>query len=89
MLHRVIGTADGTYLIRGDNRIRTECVPEEWIIGVMTGYYGDGQSLYTSCSDESYRRYVKSLKIRYSVLWLQALPGRVKRRIIRRLLPGK
>ena len=71
VLHRVIKVLDGAYLIRGDNRIWKERVPQEWVIGVMTGYYADERNIYISCKDICYLKYLKTLKVRYCGLRLQ------------------
>lgn len=80
VLHRVIKVLDNTsYLICGDNRLHCEVVPDAWVIGVMTGYYGNEQDEYISCESERYQKYMKTLKLRYAALWMRALPGRIWR----------
>lgn len=64
VLHRVIKVLNGTYLIRGDNCIQEENVPEEWVIGVMEGYYEDEKDEYISCESIRYRKYLKALRAR-------------------------
>lgn len=71
VLHRVVRVLQGEYLIRGDNRIFREKVPEEWVIGVMTGYFADECNRYISCEDESYRKYTRTLVWRYAKNWLR------------------
>lgn len=79
VLHRVVKVRERDYLICGDNRIYWEPVPEEWVLGVMTGFFnGDA---YTSCGDEEYRRYVAGLGRRRVGVWFRLLPGRVKRKL--------
>lgn len=81
VLHRVLKVMDGAYLICGDNRTWRETVPEAWVIGVMVGYYQDEQNQYTSCDSVTYQKYLRSLPRRQFLLWLRALPGRVRRKI--------
>ena len=85
VLHRVVKVLDGAYLIRGDNCIGSETVPEAWVIGVMAGYFAGEQDRYISCDSRIYRRYLKTLALRRWRLWLRALPGRVWRRARRAL----
>lgn len=80
VLHRVVKVLDDAYLICGDNRTWRETVPDEWVIGVMTGYYEKEQDKYISCESTPYQSYLKTLRLRYAVLWLRALPGQVWRR---------
>lgn len=82
VLHRVVRVLDGAYLIRGDNRLRQEKVPDEWIIGVMTGYYQDEQNVYVSCTSEGYRQYLKRLPGIHRKCWLRALPGRMRAKLV-------
>lgn len=81
VLHRVVKVLDDAYLIRGDNRLWQEKVPDEWVIGVMIGYYQDEQNIYISCDSEAYRQYLKRLPGFYRKQWLRALPGRVRGKI--------
>ena len=89
VLHRVIRVLDNAYLICGDNRFRCEVVPDAWVIGVMTGYYGNEQNEYISCESRQYQKYVKTLKLRYAALWMRALPGRIWRVFSRRYTSSK
>ena len=81
VLHRIIKVLDGAYLIRGDNSIENEVVPDEWIFGVMTGYYGNEQDQYVSCESARYRYYLKTLWLRYGVLWMRNLLGYLRRKV--------
>lgn len=85
VLHRVVKVLDGAYLIRGDNCIGSETVPEAWVIGVMAGYFAGEQDRYISCDSRTYRRYLKTLALRRWRLWLCSLPGRIWRRARRAL----
>ena len=71
VLHRVIRVLHGKYLIRGDNRVWREKVPEEWVIGVMYGYYSDESDQFISCQDAEYQKYLKTLPLRYVALKLR------------------
>lgn len=45
VLHRVIGVREGEYLIRGDNTYAIEHVPDEAVIGVLTGFKRKGKQI--------------------------------------------
>lgn len=83
VLHRVRRVRPRDYIICGDNRIHRETVPKEWVIGVLEGYYPEAGSQYISCDSDPYRKYLRSLKSRYCVLWVKAFPGRAARKIRR------
>ena len=63
VLHRVVGVRDGGYLIRGDNTYALEDVPDEAVIGVLTGFVRKGKQI--SVSDPAYRRYVRVWDVIY------------------------
>ena len=46
VLHRVVKVEDGYYLIRGDNTYQIETVPDEAVIGVLTGFQRNGKQIY-------------------------------------------
>ena len=81
VLHRVVKVLEGAYLICGDNRIRREEVPAQWVIGVMAGYYEDERNIYISCGSDGYRSYLKTLKGRRGILWLRSLFRRIGRKL--------
>lgn len=81
VLHRIIKVLNGEYLIRGDNCTWKETVPEEWIIGVMVGFYADECNAYQSCNSKTYHRYLKMLRWRQRFWWMRNLFIRVKKRI--------
>ena len=85
VLHRVVETAAGGYVIRGDNCFWKETVPPEKIIGVMAGYYADEGEQYTPCGSPADLRYRRSLPLRFAKIWLRAFPGRAKRKLKRML----
>lgn len=80
VLHRVWKVRPRDYIICGDNRLRWETIPREWIIGVVTGYYADTGDPYISCDSEMYRKYLRSLRGRYCARWVKAFSSRVKRK---------
>lgn len=84
VLHRVLRVLENGYLIRGDNRIWKETVPEEWILGVMTGYYATEAEEFTPCTEQNVRRYWAKTRPRRWRIWLRALPGRVRRKFLGR-----
>ena len=73
VLHRVIGRAEGVYLIRGDNTYSVERVPEGNVIGVLTGFRRRNKD-YT-VRDPGYRLYVTA--------WCALYPARA---VLMRLL---
>ena len=84
VLHRVVGVTGDGYRIRGDNRTWTETVPQEWILGVMTGYYPDESGRFISCDSRDYQAYLRTLRLRYLKLWAWHLAGRVRHILTRR-----
>ena len=84
VLHRVIKVLNGTYLIRGDNCIQEENVPEEWVIGVMIGYYEDEKNEYISCESATYLRYLRNLKIRRFVQQCHFILKRIYRKLFQK-----
>ena len=81
VLHRVMKVLNGAYLIRGDNCSWQEKVPEEWVIGVMTGYFEKGKDEYVSCESGRYRRYLNTLEMRRGIRRLRMLLKRIKRKL--------
>ena len=81
VLHRVIKVLDGSYLIRGDNCIWDEVVPEAQIIGVMTDYYPNEHSDPISCNSKIYQQYLKTLWRRYFLLKIRSFSGRIRRKV--------
>lgn len=82
VLHRIVKVREKDYLICGDNRYYREPVPKEWVLGVMTGYF-NGDTFVDCAANEDYRDYVNSLKYRYPIRWLKALPGRAAGKVKR------
>ena len=57
ILHRVLETVDGGYIIRGDNCYADENVPEDAVIGVLTEFFRKDKHIL--CTDKKYIRYVE------------------------------
>lgn len=57
VLHRVISIREKDYLIRGDNTYRLEVVPDEAVIGVLTGFKRKGREI--DVQDPAYKCYVR------------------------------
>ena len=57
VLHRVLESIEGGYIIRGDNCYADENVPEQAVIGVLTEFFQKGKHIY--CTDKSYIRYAE------------------------------
>ena len=76
VLHRVIGEADGVYLIRGDNTFSVERVPFDSVIGVLTAFNRKGKM--HAVTERGYRF--------YAAAWNAIYPLRALWRRIRRLL---
>ena len=57
ILHRVLSVTDEGYIIRGDNCLYDEIVPEETVIGVLTEFFRKDKHYF--CTDEKYLRYAQ------------------------------
>ena len=57
VLHRVIEVMQDHYLIRGDNTYAVETVPDEAVIGVLTGFQRKGKQ--HDVTEQGYRFYVR------------------------------
>ena len=53
VLHRVLEILDGGYSVRGDSQLDIEFVPEDNVIGVLSGYY-KGKT-YIDCESMEYQ----------------------------------
>lgn len=86
VLHRILKVRKNDYIICGDNRIRRETVPREWIIGVVSGYYKGKK--FISVKDRKYLLYVHIwcdfYYVRAALLWLKSAPARIKRKLKRK-----
>ena len=83
VLHRVVKVLDDAYLIRGDNTYALERVPDEAVIGVLTGFNRKGH--YHDVTDRGYQLYVHAWCAAYP-LRAALIPGvRLVRRAARRM----
>ena len=74
VLHRILHVKKDGYEICGDNRWHREYpVPQEWVLGVVTGFYRDDS--YISADDLGYRLYVH---LWCDFFWLRVLILRAK-----------
>lgn len=85
VLHRVVKVLDGAYVIRGDNRVGNEIVPEEQVIGFMTHYYPNEISGVISCDSQIYQKYLKKLWVRHTFLKIRAFCGKICRKAVSRV----
>ncbi len=83
ILHRIIGTQDEEYLIRGDNTYRMEYVPPELMIGVLTGFVRNGKSY--SVEDTGYQIYCRIWNAIYPLRKLLFLMRRIAGKTARML----
>ena len=87
ILHRVLESVDGGYIIRGDNCYANENVPEDAVIGVLTEFFRKDKHIL--CTDEKYIRYaekrLKTYKFRRFFVRIKrkifAFGGKVLRRL--------
>lgn len=87
VLHRILKVRQNDYVICGDNRrVREFGVPDEWIIGVLTGVVRDGKQI--SVTDRKYRLYTHLwcdfFWIRAALIWARNALGAIKKRIRRK-----
>lgn len=80
VLHRIVKVRDKDYLICGDNGLYKEPVLKENVLGVMTGFYPDEGEKFVSCEDEEYRRYLRTLGVRYGARRIKAALRRIRRK---------
>lgn len=89
VLHRILKIRKKDYLICGDNGLYREPVAQKNILGIMAGFYPDEGGEYIACEDRKYRRYLRTLGLRYAVRRLKALPGRIRKRLAKEKKPGR
>lgn len=82
VLHRIIKVLDDAYIIRGDNCIWKEIVPEGWIIGVMVGFFEDEQNHYIRCGSREYQIYLKRLKWRHFIWQMRSSAGCIRKKFL-------
>lgn len=83
VLHRILKVRKNDYVLCGDNRWQRETgITDRHVIGVLAAVIRDGKTI--SVTDRKYRLYVHLwcdfFYIRAMILWLKALPGRIKRK---------
>lgn len=81
VLHRILKVREQDYVICGDNRWQKEYgITDRHIIGVLAAVIRNGKSI--PVTNWKYRVYVHVwcdlFPVRAGVLWLHALPGRIK-----------
>ena len=86
VLHRILKVRKNDYVICGDNRWHRETgITDHHVIGVLTAIIRDGKTI--SVTDRKYRMYVHLwcdfFFIRAMILFLKALPMRIKRKLKR------
>jgi len=64
IVHRVLKACDGYYIIRGDNCVNLEFVPDNMVIGYVAGFWRKGK--YYDVTNPRY--------IRYAHLWVTINP---------------
>lgn len=84
VLHRILQVRGDGYVICGDNRWQREYgITDRHIIGVLSAVVRDGKEI--PVTDRRYRFYVHLwcdfFYIRAGILWLKALPRRLKRKL--------
>ena len=84
VLHRILKVRRSDYVLCGDNQWRRETgVTDRHVIGVLTAVVRDGKTV--PVTDRKYRMYVHLwcdlFPIRAAILWLKALPKRIKRKL--------
>ena len=84
VLHRIMKVRKNDYVLCGDNQWHKETgVTDRHVIGVLTAVVRDGKTI--PVTDRRYRLYVHLwcdlFFIRAMILWLKALPGRIKRKL--------
>lgn len=83
VLHRVVKVHAGQYMIRGDNCVENELVPEEWVIGRLTGFFPDESARFVSCGNRLYKGYVALLPVRYLLKKIRAFAARRVKKLLR------
>lgn len=86
VLHRILKVRGRDYVLCGDHQYRREYgITDDHIIGVLNAVVRDGKEI--SVSDRRYLLYVHLwcdfFYIRAAILWLKALPPRIRRKIDR------
>jgi hypothetical protein len=83
VLHRVIEVREGYYLIRGDNTYALETVPDDAVIGVLTGFQRNGKEI--GAEDKTYRAYVRFWNAVYPVRAATVCGVRLAERVLKKM----
>ena len=86
VLHRILKVRKDDYVLCGDHQWHPETgITDRHVIGVLTAVIRDGKTI--PVTDRKYRLYVHLwcdfFFIRAMILWMKALPRRVKRKLKR------
>ena len=88
ILHRVLRYENGVYYLRGDNCIAEEAVPEEQILGVLSGFWR-GET-YHDCTGAENAAWAARARKTLPIRRLRAaLTTRIRRSILRRCLQAE
>ena len=68
VMHRIIKADPLHYYTRGDNRCGLECVPKDWVLGVVTEIYRKDR--HFSVTDKGYKNYVRLWNAVYPMRWI-------------------
>lgn len=82
VLHRVKKLSGDTVIFQGDHNPWTEKVPADQVVGVAVRYLRGGE--WITMDDPRYRWYVRLLPLRRSWILLRRLPGKIKRKIVKK-----
>ncbi len=83
VMHRILKVRKNDYVLCGDNRCKREFgVPDDWIIGILTGVIRNGKTI--SVTDRRYQLYVHLwcdfFWIRVFLIRMKRLLGKFKRK---------
>ena len=87
VLHRIIGEADGKYVIRGDNTYSKEFVDKDSVIGVMVSFNRKGKR--HTVDERGYKIYSRVWNFIYPIRLLYVRARRFLGRIYRKLFKKK
>ena len=85
VLHRVLKDAGDAYIIRGDNCLKKEFIPDAQILGIAEGFYIKNR--YVSVKNGRYRCYARLWTLLFPLrkTWkrVRSVLGRIKRKLIK------
>lgn len=84
ILHRVIHVRNGYYIMRGDNNLFNEKVPDEAVLGVLTAFVQNGEKRSVTDGDyiAYYKKRVRLYPLRFIYRKTRGFAGKVKRRLL-------